>query len=66
MIGTYGGRKGHRVEDNIAERLSDIQVRHGIGYNKGSSHFIDTNIDFAVPDVDDPWVIIMSLPGNYK
>ncbi len=60
MIGTYGGRKGHRVEDNIAERLSDIEARHGIGYNKGSSHFIDTNIDFAVPDVDDPWVIIMS------
>ena len=60
MIGTYGGRKGHRVEDNIAERLSDIEARHGIGYNKGRSHFIDTNIDFAVPDVDDPWVIIMS------
>ena len=60
LIGTYGGRKGHRVEDNIAERLSDIEARHGIGYNKGRSHFIDTNIDFAVPDVDDPWVIIMS------
>lgn len=60
LIGTYGGRKGHRVEAGIAERLSAIEERHGIGYDKGSSRFIDTNVDFAVPSVNDPWVIIMS------
>ena len=60
LIGTYGGRKGHRVEAGIAKRLSAIEERHGIGYEKGPSRFIDTNVDFAVPSVNDPWVIIMS------
>ena len=60
LIGTYGGRKGHRVEAGIAERLSVIKERHAVPYDKGPSRFIDTNVDFAIPSVNDPWVIIMS------
>lgn len=60
LIGTYGGRKGYRVEAKIGEKLEEIQKNYGIGYKQGRSMLIETNIDFAVPNLVDPWVIIMS------
>ena len=60
LIGTYGARKGHRVEEKIRGKLEEIATRYGVGYGKGRSRIIETDIDFAVPDTDDPWVIIMS------
>ena len=60
LIGTYGARKGHRVEDKIREKLEEITSKYGVGYGKGRSRMIETDIDFAVPDTDDPWVVIMS------
>lgn len=59
-IGTYGGRKGYYVEKKIAQKLQTIQQNYGITYEQGNSRFIDVNIDFAIPSLDDPWVIIMS------
>ena len=60
LIGTYGGRKGHRIEDEIRRKLTGIEAKYGIGYEKGRSRFIETDIDFAVPILEDPWVIVMS------
>lgn len=60
LIGTYGGRKGHRVEARIQEKLEGIRARYGIPFDKGRSRLIETDIDFAVPSTADPWVIIMS------
>ncbi len=60
LIGTYGGRKGYRVEERIREKLAEIEVRHGVSYGKGRSMIVETDIDFAVPNAEDPWVIIMS------
>jgi len=60
LIGTYGNLKGDRVEERIREILERIRTRHGVGYERGRSRIIDTTIDFAVPSVEDPWVIIMS------
>jgi len=60
LIGTYGGRKGYKVENLIRQELTKIQSLHGISYGKGRSRIIDTDIDFAVPNLEDPWVIIMS------
>jgi hypothetical protein len=60
LIGTYGGRKGYKVENLIRQELARIQTHHGIPYGKGRSRIIDTDIDFAVPNVEDPWIIIMS------
>lgn len=44
----------------IQEKLEKIQTDYGIGYEKGRSRFIDVDIDFAIPTLEDPWVIIMS------
>ncbi len=60
MIGTYGARKGHKVEEKIREKLEEVKIRYGIDYNKGRSILVETDIDFAIPNVEDPWVIIMS------
>ncbi|MFQ6044318.1 MAG: DpnII family type II restriction endonuclease [Candidatus Poribacteria bacterium] len=60
LIGTYGAQKGHKVEEKIREKLEEIETKHGVGYDKGRSRIIETDIDFAVPNVEDPWVIIMS------
>jgi len=60
LIGTYGARKGHKVEKRIQDELEKIKTKHGISYAKGRSRIIETDIDFAVPNVEDPWVIIMS------
>ncbi len=60
LIGTYGGRKGHRVENVIRERLDRIKSSYSVNYEKGRSIFVETDIDFAIPSLEDPWVIIMS------
>lgn len=60
LIGTYGGRKGYKVEDCIRQQLQAIQDKHGISFAQGRSRLIETDIDFAIPSVEDPWVIIMS------
>jgi len=59
-IGTYGARKGHRVEATIRESLEQIIAKHGVGFEKGRSRFINVDIDFAIPSLQDPWIIIMS------
>lgn len=59
-IGTYGGRKGHQVEATIQAQLDQIQSKYGIGYEKGRSRFVNVDIDFAIPSLQDPWVIVMS------
>lgn len=56
LIGTYSGRKGYYVEKRIEDYLNSC----GIGFEKGPSTFIEVNIDFAIPSLEDPWVIIMS------
>lgn len=59
LIGTYSGRKGYRVEAQIRGRLEAIRERYGIGFEQGRSRFVNVNIDFAVPSLDDPWVVLM-------
>ncbi len=59
LIGTYGGRKGYRVEARIRGRLEEIRERYGIGFEQGRSRFVNVDVDFAVPSLDDPWVILM-------
>ncbi len=59
LIGTYSGRKGYRVEACIRSRLEGIRKRYGVGFEQGRSRFVNVNVDFAVPSLDDPWVVLM-------
>lgn len=59
LIGTYGGRKGSKVEERIERELINIKEKYGVNYGRGTSRIINTKIDFAIPGTEDPWVIIM-------
>ncbi len=59
LIGTYSGRKGYRVEGHIKRYLTGVQETHGVSFEQGRSRFIETDIDFAIPSLNDPWVIVM-------
>ena len=60
LIGTYGAKKGHKVEAEIQNILLRVRSEYGIPFEKGRSRFVETDIDFAVSNLDDPWVILMS------
>lgn len=60
LIGTYGAKKGHKVEAEIERILRQVENKYGIPFERGRSRFVETDIDFAVPSLDDPWVILMS------
>ncbi|MGC8877809.1 MAG: hypothetical protein ACP5R2_01115 [Anaerolineae bacterium] len=54
LIGTYGARKGYIVESRIKQQLERIQAKYGTSYASGRSPLIETDIDFAIPGVQDP------------
>lgn len=60
LMGTYSGKKGYRVENQIREQLRRIHERYGIGFESGQSLLLKVKVDFAVPSLEDPWVIVMS------
>ena len=60
LMGGYGNLKGDKVEEKIQEKLEEIEAEHGVCYARGRSWIIETDTDFAVPSVEDPWVIIVS------
>ncbi len=60
LIGTYGAAKGYKIERIIRERLETLWKNYGIPFEKWRSRFINTDIDFAVPTLEDPWIILMS------
>jgi hypothetical protein len=59
LIGTYGGRKGSKVENKIEAKLKEIKKKYGVSNGRGTARIINTKIDFAIPTIEDPWVIIM-------
>lgn len=60
LIGSYSGRKGYKVESLIEQKLIQYKEKFGVGFEKGRSRFIETDIDFAIPTLDTPWIILMS------
>lgn len=60
FVGTYSGRKGYKVESLIEQELSRLKEKYDINFEKGRSRFIETDIDFAIPSLESPWIILMS------
>ncbi|MDW8396726.1 MAG: DpnII family type II restriction endonuclease, partial [Anaerolineae bacterium] len=59
LAGTYSGRKGYRVEALVREQLEGIQRKHGVSFERGTTRLVNVNADFAIPTLEDPWVIVM-------
>ncbi|MCS6894707.1 MAG: hypothetical protein NZZ60_00975 [Bacteroidia bacterium] len=56
LIGTYGGRKGYYVEQRIQNVLDEAKVP----YEKGRSPLLKVNLDFAIPSLYEPQIVLMS------
>jgi hypothetical protein len=54
--GTYFNWKGDAVEDLIRRKLDSI----GVNYASGSASIVEVTVDWAIPNLEDPCVIIMS------
>ena len=60
LIGKYASMKGRAIEDMVRNVLCTLKDEYDIGFAKGRSYFIDTDIDWAVPSLEDPYIIIMA------
>jgi len=59
-IGTYSNRKGDLVEGLIKKRLESIKNKHGVSFAAGITPLLNVTVDWAIPGLEDPHVIIMS------
>ena len=60
FIGEYSNKKGSLIEKLIKDELEKIRIKYGIKYDRGKTNLIDVTVDWAIPNLDDPYVIIMS------
>jgi hypothetical protein len=54
-IGTYTNKKGDRVEGLTKRKLDEL----GVSYKQGKTALLDVTVDVAIPDLQDPLIIIM-------
>jgi hypothetical protein len=59
--GKYNNSVGDKVEDLIAQQLDKLSHKYGITYTREKFvSWIKRNLDFCIPNEDDPYVIIES------
>lgn len=55
----YANIKGRKIEEFIGKKLDTIKCKYGIEYGKGRSRIVDVDVDWAIPVIENPWVVIM-------
>ena len=56
----YANDKGRLIQGLVEKELKRIRNKHGIPYQKeGKTKLIDDKVDFAIPTLENPYVIIM-------
>ncbi len=58
--GTYGNWKGDSIEALIRTRLEHMKETYGVGFDCGSTPLINVTVDWAIPNLADPYVLLMS------
>ena len=56
---TYNLTKEQMVESNIKQKLDALKDNHGIRYETGHCRMLTTDLNFAIPSLLDPWVVLM-------
>jgi hypothetical protein len=59
-MGTYSNWKGDLVEGLIKAELEKIENKYGISHVAGKTSIIDVTVDWAIPNLEDPYALIMS------
>jgi hypothetical protein len=59
LSGEYADAKGKSVEDLVRKQLERIRDTYGVGFAHGQVSLVQKEVDFAIPSVEDPHVMIM-------
>ncbi len=59
-MGTYSNWKGDLVEGLIKNELEKIGKKYGVGHAAGITSVVDVTVDWAIPNLNNPYVLIMS------
>ena len=59
LSGEYSDKKGDHIEAVVAKRLEQALEPIGSTYEKGRVRFVGKEVDLAVPNVDDPVIMVM-------
>jgi len=59
-IGTYSNWKGDIVEGLIRTKLEKIKAKYELPFSAGTTSLVNVTVDWAIPSLEDPYVIIMS------
>ena len=59
LAGEYSDKKGDHIETVVAKHLERALEPVGSTYKKGRVSFVGKEVDLAVPDTDDPVIMIM-------
>ncbi len=57
--GTYAALKGRAIEGLIEKELIRMEKQYGVPYGSGRSWIVNTDVDWAIPSTDEPYVLIM-------
>ena len=60
LAGEYTDKKGEAIEALIREKLEQVRVNYGIGYEHGQVKFLGKEVDHAIPTCGAPIVLIMT------
>jgi len=58
-IGTFTNWAGDRIEELVKEQLEKVKTTYGIPYTSGTTPLLNVTVNWAVPNLEDPHVIIM-------
>lgn len=59
LTGEYSDKKGDHIESVVAENLTKALKPVGASFEKGRVKFVGKEVDLAVPDVEDPEIMVM-------
>ena len=60
LAGEYTDKKGDTIEAIIRQYLDEISEKYGVPHKKGQIRLVQTEVDHALPSLDDPYVLIMT------
>jgi hypothetical protein len=60
LTGDYTDKKGKAIEGMIRARLDAIQSVYGVTHTKGQVHLVRKEVDHAIPNLQDAYVLIMT------
>lgn len=59
LMGEYSDAKGKAIEGVIRAHLETLRITYGLTFEHGQVALVQKEVDFAMPNLNDPFVMIM-------